>query len=322
MNILRKMKEVIKAGVIYSFDFKNEKRYSTLITDRTAQQEMLLSAMVVDAHTIEKGLTMPQKRYPFGEAKARTILNDCNEYVKRGYNLSEPRFLDIVSIMKEYRDVHIQHGQIVEDINEQTDKLLQIIHQPVNNQQLYSVSREDYFSHSNDNFPVFSNSRHSCRNLPGHVSDERLKAALALSMNVPSTCNRQSHRVHLLQSDKAKRIILSIQHGCRGFGNIVDQFILITSDLNCWEGGKVRHAPYLDGGIYLMNLLYSLHHEQIAACTLNMYLDKNTTMRMHKLLHIPNNEVPVALIAIGIPPEKFDLARSHRRKFEEITQIH
>lgn len=322
MNTLRKLKEIIKAGIIYRYDFMNEKKYSTLTIDRASQQEMLLSAMVVDAHTIEKGLTMPNKHIPFGGVKAQTILNDCNEYVKRGYNLTEPRFLDIVSIMKEYRDVHIQHGQDVNGINEKIGKLLQTINHSVNCQQLYSVSREAYFSHTNDTFPEFSNSRHSCRNLPGHVSDEKLKAALALSMNVPSTCNRQSHRVHLLQSEEAKRIILTIQHGCRGFGDIVDQFILITSDLNCWEGGRARHAPYLDGGIYLMNLLYCLHHEQIAACTLNMYLDKNTTIRMHKQLHIPENEVPVALIAIGIPPEQFDLARSHRRNFEEITQCH
>ena len=47
---------------------------------------------------------MPQKRIPFGEAKANEILNGYVEYVNRGYDVSETRFVDIVGIMKEYRD--------------------------------------------------------------------------------------------------------------------------------------------------------------------------------------------------------------------------
>lgn len=141
-------------------------------------------------------------------------------------------------------------------------------------------------------------------------------------MNAPSTCNRQSHRIHLLQTAEAKKTILAIQSGNRGFGDIADQFILITSDLRCWPSKHQRNAPYVDGGIYLMNLLYCLHHEKIAACTLNLYLDLGRTKRMHKELGIPDNEVPIALVAIGIPPESFDLARSHRRNSSEIVSAH
>ena len=188
--------------------------------------------------------------------------------------------------------------------------------------QKYLINREDYFSHFDDNFVNFSYSRSSCRNLPGHVNEDALKKALALSMNAPSTCNRQSHRIHLLQTEESKKTILSIQSGNRGFGDIADQFILITSDLRCWLSKHQRNAPYVDGGIYLMNLLYSLHHEKIAACTLNLYLDEARTKKLHSELNIPENEVPVALIAIGIPPETFDLARSHRRGAEEIVFAH
>lgn len=188
--------------------------------------------------------------------------------------------------------------------------------------QKYSINRDVYFSHTNDDFVAFSSSRNSCRNLPGHVSDDSLKRALELSMTAPSTCNRQSHRIHLLQSDESKKIILSLQSGNRGFGDLADQFILITSDLRCWPSKHQRNAPYVDGGIYLMNLLYCLHYERIAACTLNMYLDAIRTQRLHNELNIPGYEVPIALVAIGIPPETFDLANSHRRVYEEITFAH
>ena len=322
MKYIETIKHLIKAKLIYRYDFINDKRYTTLRCGQYEKQEMLLSAIVVNAHTIEKGLTMPNKRFPFGEVKAKNILKDCEIYVKNGYDVSEPRFIDILAIMNEYCEAHIKHGVDMDSISNKIEELINLTPNFSKSQQLYSVSREDYFKHATGDFCDFANSRHSCRNLPGHVSKESLRKAIALSMTTPSTCNRQSHRVHILQSDDAKKTILSIQGGHRGFGDIADQFILVTSDLSCWPGGILRNGPYVDGGIYLMNLLYCLHHEKIAACTLNMYLTKTDTMRMHKELNIPANEVPIALVAIGIPPEHFDLARSHRRAFNEITTIH
>lgn len=322
MVSLEKIKRLIKTRLIYRYDFNNDKKYSTLLCGHYAQQEMLLSALVVNAHTIEKGLTMPNKRFPFGDVKAKIILNDCALYVKKGYDVNEPRFIDILAIMKEYCEVHTQHGICLSAFSNKVEDLIRATANFDKSQQQYFVSREDYFKHAADDFFAFANSRHSCRNLPGHVSEESLRKALALSMTTPSTCNRQSHRVHILQSAESKKIILSIQGGHRGFGDIADQFLLITSDLNCWPSGNLRNGPYVDGGIYVMNLLYSLHHEKIAACTLNMYLTNEYSRRMHEQLDIPNSEVPVALIAIGIPPEQFDLARGHRRNYEEIIRIH
>ena len=151
---------------------------------------------------------------------------------------------------------------------------------------------------------------------------DKLKASLSLAMNAPSTCNRQSQRSHLLQSEDSKKAVLSIQTGNRGFGEIADQFVLVTSDLRDWPGIHQRNAPYVDGGIFVMNLLYSLHYNGIATCTLNLYLNEEKTLILHDKLQIPKNEVPIALIAVGIPPEKFDLALSCRRQAEEIISYH
>lgn len=320
MKTINKLKEDLRSARIYLFDFKNDRKYTSLISDVYDNQEKLLSSLVVAAHTIEKGLTMPHKRIPFGEPKAIEIINNCAEYVKRGYDVSESRFIDVIGIMEEYKDVM---GEAVSSrFKDSLNGLLNYIPHEIQLTQKYSINREEYFSHIDDDFVTFSRSRCSCRNLPGHVNKEALKRALALSMNAPSTCNRQSHRVHLLQTEESKKTILSIQSGNRGFGDIADQFILVTSDLRCWPSKHQRNAPYVDGGIYIMNLLYCLHHEKIAACTLNLYLDENRTNKMHEELGIPDNEVPIALVAIGIPPESFDLARSHRRSCDEIITCH
>ena len=282
----------------------------------------MLSSLVVAAHTIEKGLTMPNKRIPFGEARAKEILAGCCAYVERGYDLAESRFVDVVGIIREYKKVLQDSNAFSSTLDGFFDALDKIAPKSEGMSQHYSVKSDDYFLHSDACFDVFSSSRHSCRNLSGHVDDEKLQRAIALSMNAPSTCNRQSQRIHLLQSSKAKEIILSIQGGCRGFGELADQFILITSDLSCWPSGPQRNGPYVDGGIYLMNLLYCLHYERIAACTLNLYLDRGRDRKLHRELGIPESEVPVALVAIGIPPKEFDLARSHRRESSEVVTRH
>lgn len=322
MHFINKVQKIVNSLRIFAFDYKKDLIFSTLIKDKRTDREMLLSSIVVAAHTLEKGLTMPKKRFPFGEVKAKMIADDCIEYVKRHYDISDARYIDVIAILSEYRDTHVSHGIDVGFISEKVDYLINSLTHEVYEKQRYSVNVDEYFSNSVERFDIFSNSRHSCRNLTGHIDDAILQSALALSMNTPSTCNRQSHRVHLLQSEDAKKMILTIQTGCRGFGDLADQFILVTSDLRCWPSEDQRHGPYVDGGIYLMNLLYCLHHNKIGACTLNMYLDKKRTIKLHHQLNISENEVPIALIAIGIPPKQFDLARSHRRSISDIVTIH
>ena len=108
MKTIEKIKGIIESCKLYIFDVKNDIKYSTLSRDVKEDQEMLLSSLVVAAHTIEKGLTMPHKRYPFGEVKAMVILQGLKSYVDCGYDLSESRFFDIVGIMKEYRKVNVE----------------------------------------------------------------------------------------------------------------------------------------------------------------------------------------------------------------------
>lgn len=318
-----KIKALIKSAYIYWCDFYSDIQNTSLVIDKHSSQEMLLSSLVVASHTIEKGLTMPIRHFPFGEKKAWDIARDCREYLNRGYNTSDARFQNVLSILQEYITINTQaEVGVNNDIKQVINELLSEVQLTKASTQHYSIKNEDYFDNNDSDFVKFSASRFSCRNLSGHVPVDLLQSALILSMNAPSTCNRQSHRIHLIQSDKAKRIILSLQSGNRGFGDIVDQFILVTSDLRDWSGMHQRHAPYIDGGIYIMNLLYSLHYYRIGACTLNLYLNPFRTRQLHKMLNISNNEVPVALIAIGIPPQTFDLARSSRRNVDEIIQKH
>lgn len=319
MLFLIKIKRKIKFALIYKMDFCKQMRYTTFKTGYRCSEEKLLAHLVVKAHTIEKGLTMPQKRYNFGQNAICEILSDLRFYAK-SYNVNEERFVDVVGIIKEYGCWHkrnaidIENKVLKEGINWLEENYPSIAPVP----QLYNMSKDEFFEENKGDFKTIALTRHTCRNLSGEIPNASLQAALELAMTAPSTCNRQSIRLHIIEGGK----ILGIQSGNRGFGHLANKFILITSDLSDWPGGHQRNAPYVDGGIYLMNLLYALHYYGIGACTLNMYLDEHRTQRLHKELDIPENEVPIALIAIGIPPQIFDVARSIRRNYKEIVKYH
>lgn len=318
---LRNIKSIIRLYQIYWYDFKNDLQFTTMYKGEKMSEDSLLASLVVGAHTIEKGLTMPNKRFNFGHAQLHTLLKGL-EYCAKNFGSSDDRFKDVAEIILEYKKWHDDNNQeikdklLVEKINSLESDFPEF--KPLSQQ--YDVTRDDYFSLTNSDFASFSCSRHSCRNLSGgSVDEEALRKAIELATNAPSTCNRQSIRVHVLNTKKS---ILDIQHGNRGFGHLADKFILLTSKLSHWPGSHQRHAPYVDGGIFLMNLLYSLHHYRIAACTLNMFLDVPRTRKLQLDFELPSDEVPIALIAIGTPPEKFDLAKSTRRNTEKIVTYH
>lgn len=315
--MLSQLKQYYRLFRLYKFDFFKDIKYSTLRTTKYTSQEKLVSSLVVTAHTIEKGLTMPNKKQYFGIERVEMLANDCAEYVKKGYDVNEPRFIYVVGIIKEWSDFI---GK--ERMSGNATAFLSQYPEIKKTCQLYDMSRKDFFSKTAADFRAFSESRHTCRSLAGHIDDNQLNEVLSLAMRAPSTCNRQSVRIHVLRSEEAKKAILQIQSGSRGFGDSVDQFLLITADLSDWPSMHQRNAPYVDGGIFVMQLLYSLHYYNIAACTLNLYLDVNRTNKFHQSLHVPENEVPIALIAVGVPPEQFDVALSEQRNYKSVTNIH
>ena len=83
-----------------------------------------------------------------------------------------------------------------------------------------------------------------------------------------------------------------------------------------------HNCVYVDGGIYVMNLLYALHYYHIGACTLNWSVTPDTDHELKKILAIDETEAVVALIAIGHVPNEFKVAASHRLNVSSIMVMH
>jgi len=102
---------------------------------------------------------------------------------------------------------------------------------------------------------------------------------------------------------------------------LTNKLIIVASELGVFTGQEERNQAYIDGGIYLMNLVYSLHYNKIGACILNCSNSIEKDIELRKLSMIKESEVFIAMVACGIPPETFKIATSTRYSLDKTNVI-
>ena len=308
-RIRRILSHIYHAIRHYWFDAYHYVHHS-LMSGYNRSQEQFIGKITLYAHVVEKGLTMPQMRYNFGEANIRTLIQLLNEYIEYPYDTHDVLFISAISNVFEYESVHINNGiALPADIEESIAKLhAQFPTTPALHQLL--VSKREMYHHGD--FAYIATNRHSVRNFCGHVTSERLDDAIRLASTAPSACNRQPNHVHIIESTHPRfQQILEMQHGSRGFGHLADKLLIISTSLVAYNGILERNSAYIDGGIYLMNLLYALQYQGIAACTLNCSMSIDETKKLRKLLN--TTDVFIAIVAIGDCPDEVLIARSTKK---------
>ena len=133
-----------------------------------------------------------------------------------------------------------------------------------------------------------------------------------LCNNTPTPCNRQPNNVYVVDNKDLMTKILGMQGGTRGFGHLANKLLIITSNVTVYSGIREAFEAAKSGGMYAMNLLYSLHYHGIGACTLEWGLMTKEEKFIRKAVNIPNNEELVLMILCGYPSDSFKLANSHR----------
>lgn len=265
-------------------------------------------------HAIEKGLTMPELRLGFGKQMLIDLVDDCLAYIER-YGYEEGQLRQALSVILEYKDLHDHNGfRLDDDLVKAIGKIVSLTDiNGIDCSKQREFCNNSYFKYVNSPFPDFAKSRASIRSFSNQdVSLVKIANALELAKTAPSACNRQSWRTYVF-SDKARiNEILGIQGGNRGFGHLANKLILIVSETGVFSGPAERNQAYIDGGIYAMNLLYSLHANKIGACILNCSNSVSKDITLRKLCNIKDSEVFIAFIACGIPPQEMRVAASVR----------
>ena len=289
---------------------------------RPTSADGLRSEMAIATHVVEKGLTMPEMRWGFGQERILALIGHCRLFTTQ-YGQNDETLQQAVSVLKEYRLRHTEAGIGLDPaFATALDSLLTTFPDVPASQQPHT-HRQTYFKDTEAPFDVFSASRHSLRSFgPEKVPTETLREAVRLAQNAPSACNRQATQVYIVENPSLVHKVLSLQNGNRGFGQTVDKLIILTSKLAYYKGGQSRNLCYIDAGIYAMNLLYALHFCQVGACPLNWCDSPKDDARLRSLLAIPGGETINLIIACGsVPEEDIPYASSRRIDADSITHV-
>lgn len=301
-------------------DYRKYLKYSCNMKTFTSKT-VLLGDIVRSYHVLEKGLTMPKRRLGFGKDRVKDLIIKINSFIEL-YGVCSYQIKCAVGVLNEYVDIH-QKKQFALDLD--IVKKIQDLSMKVTTSKHRQIffTKEKYFVNKESSFAHFSNSRHSVRSFKEdeQVSKKSLVEAIKLAQNTPSACNRQSWRVNLVSDKEKIKDLLAVQGGARGFDYLVDKLLVVSSELGVFVSPSERNQAYIDGGIYVMNLLYSLHCNSIAACTLNCCLTIEKDIQLRKLLKVDSSAVLIAMIACGNPTDTFEVARSSRDDYEKILRI-
>lgn len=285
--------------------------------------------MLKQAHRVEKGLVLPRTRPFFGFPVLARILNAMEawpEYAASDANRVALSTLDdyfrFHEPMVERCDARPETLARLHEFKARADKLKQFLNSNVPDDLAgrLAIDGNDLRTRFRDlDMIEFAHSRYSVRQFgKGPINEAALHRAVQVALKAPSVCNRQTCKVYILTGREDIDRALTYQNGNRGFGERASALLIVTSDLSAFSQAGERYQGWVDGGLFAMSLLFGLHAEGIATCSLNWSTDAAMDRKFRKAIRIPNSENVVMYIACGTYPNRLEVARSPRASVEEI----
>ena len=98
--------------------------------------------------------------------------------------------------------------------------------------------------------------------------------------------------------------------------------LAITGDLRVYHGEYERNTVFVDGGIFVMNLLYALEENKLAACPIIWGAEPDNDRFIRQLMGIPESHVIVSLVAAGnYPGDPIKVPVSTRRDTKDVFHL-
>ncbi|MEZ8547900.1 nitroreductase family protein [Vibrio cyclitrophicus] len=289
-------------------------------TNDTNSKDKILGRIIVHYHVLEKGMNFEQLRVGYGKNIARNLALLLNEYNDKGYDKDEYQYKVACSIMRKYFEINnsIDLTDISNIIHEELlveDPLLILGGKKV-------INKEDINVAIDLDFKRFFESRHSIREFSNvEVDMSLLFEAVDLAKKYPSVCNRQAVRVYIVEDKTSVLDHLKFQNGNRGFSDKIDKLVIVTVDLSLFESALERNQPFIDGGIYLMGLLLSIHSVGLGAVALNWSTNKKMDMDYRKFSNIKESETIISFVGVGHLKDKMTVPCSERNGVEDIVTL-
>ena len=279
------------------------------------------SRIILRYHGIEKGFLFEKFKHRFGKSRVIELVKllKNKEVIK---NNKQSQIAAAYLAMCKYFERHLEDGIDISDYFKIDDYELFKSLSTLDLDIINVHNRSDFFEKSNANFSEFSKSRGSVRSFTGEkIPIETINKIIDLAKTAPSVCNRQPTKVYYVEIKSKIDQIFDIQQGLRGYSDEIVQLLVLVSDRNYFYTIGERNQLYIDGGMFLMNLLYAIHFHNVGACPAHWGLNYKQEKEIHKELNLTDSEKVICLVPIGIPKNEFKTTLSLRRNNDEILKI-
>ncbi|MDQ0469520.1 nitroreductase family protein [Labrys wisconsinensis] len=272
------------------------------------------------AHMIEYGLALPDPRLGFGRDRRELLLGRLSDYLDR-YGLDEVaafglkaldgycaanRGADLAGLDAALDALDARHGFRRHAGRGGTEE--------VTADAIRRVTAID--------FAAFMQARHSVRHYaPQPVSAVEIEQAVAIAQQTPSSCNRQTCRVHAFTEPDKRARVLALQSGNRGFGHEIGAVMVVTADMAHLNTVGERNQAFVDGGMFAMTLALGFHGQGMGAVMLNWSVTAGRDRALRRLAGLADSELVITLIGAGHLPERFRVPVSQRKSLAEILRI-
>lgn len=318
-----KIRFALKLAKNYYYDFKRYLKFSST-SDPYQSKIRHQGRILATYHVIEKGLSLKSPRVGFGVDVVNYLVRLLTEYQEK-YGLDEVGQVALNTLFS-YYNYNLSQGldnqELYKNITEIKNKIPKEVNL-VTDGGVIKVTKEQIKEAANVNFKEFVNARHSIRNFDtsNDVDIRLIEEAVSIALKTPSVCNRQTWKLHIFSDDDLKRKVLSHQNGNRGFGDTASKVLVVTTDLNLFIEPAERNQCWVDGGMFAMSLIYALHSLGVGTCCLNWSATYERDQAVRVDAGIGESEAIIMMIAVGNLPDSLNVARSSRRKVEEVLTV-
>lgn len=277
--------------------------------------------LILHYHSLEKGMLFNKMKLGFGAYRLQNlhriltdpeiVANRNRSQVKVGYQ-----------VMCQYYELHRQAGYELKEAftDAQYDFYKSVLKDDYTEafRGTLQWTKDHFYTDVASDFLKFAHSRKSVRNFTGaYIAEEVIRKVVELANTAPSVCNRQASNVYLIQDKNKIKRILEIQGGFAGYEQHVSQLLIVTNDRRYYYTIGERNQLYIDGGLYLMNLLYALHYYKVGNCPANWGKNIKEELPITDVLSIPASEKIICIVPIGVVPQEFKTTLSQRRLVSE-----
>ncbi len=306
----------------YLYDLVRFIKYSSMFK-RKNNRKYLTTHIMLLTHSIERALALKNVRLGFGKARIVLLIDLLKRYEKAGFDIFNNVFILGVTVLDSYLSFHDKNNFKIDINAEDILYLRNLLPQNIKKRGgTIEFTKQNLLKNSKSDFHTLASSRFSVRDFSGDEVDINLIIeAVKIAQKAPSVCNRQPVRIYIVKDKDDIENIINNLSGVRGFENSIGKLVIVTSDLSRFVNLGERNQCYIDGGIFLMSLLFALQFKGLAACTLNWSVEMNRDMILRKIAGIERDENIVALVAVGHLADKFTVPVSNRVDTQEILTI-